>query len=75
MGTEAKLVYESNAGSVVYSENFEGFYNLNIMDGNIVPIVKGGRKSRKKKRKREKKTRRSTGKKRKRKRKTRKRKL
>lgn len=66
-GTPAKLVYESNMGSVVYSENFKGFYDLNILDGNIVPITKGGRKSMKKRRKRERKTKRSTGKKRKRK--------
>jgi predicted kinase len=75
MGTEAKLVYESNMGNVVYSENFKGFYDLNILDGNIVPNAKGGRKSRKKRRKGKRKTKRSTGKKRKRKRKTRKRKL
>ena len=49
MGTEAKLIYESNMGNVVYSENFEGFYNLNILDGNITLIAKGGRKSRKRK--------------------------
>jgi len=73
MGTEARLIYEYKTGSVVYSENFEGFYDLNIIDGNIVPIVKGGKKSRKRRRKRERKTKRSIGKKRKRKRKTRKR--
>lgn len=73
MGTEARLIYEYKTGSVVYSENFEGFYDLNIIDGNIVPIVKGGKKSRKKRRKRERKTKRSIGKKRKRRRKTRRR--
>ena len=79
MGTEAKLVYESNEGNVIYSEDFEGFYDLNIVDGNIIPIAnlrcEAGKKSRKKRKKRERKTKRSTGKKRKRKRKTRKRKL
>ena len=74
MGTEAKLVYESNMGNVVYSENFKGFYDLNILDGNITLIAKGGKKSRKKRGKRERRTKRLTGKKRKRKRKTRKRK-
>lgn len=76
MGTEARLIYEYKTGSVVYSENFEGFYDLNIIDGNIVPIVpivKGGKKSRKKRRKRERKTKRSTDKKKKRRRKTRRR--
>ena len=70
MGTEAKLVYESNMGNVVYSENFEGFYDLNILDGNITLIAKGGRKSRKRKGKKERKTKRSTSKRKKRKRKT-----
>ena len=74
MGTNAKLVYEYKTGNVVYSENFKRFYDLNIQDGNIIPIAKGGRKSRKKRRKRERKTKRSTGKKKKRKRKTRRRK-
>ena len=73
MGTEARLIYEYKTGSVVYSENFEGFYDLNIIDGNIVPIVKGGKKSRKRRRKRERKTKRSTDKKKKRRRKTRRR--
>ena len=71
MGTNAKLVYEYKTDNVVYSENFNGFYDLNIQDGNIIPIAKGGMKSRKKRRKRERKTKRSTGKKKKRKRKTR----
>ena len=70
IGTEAKLVYESNMGNVVYSENFEGFYDLNILDGNITLIAKGGRKSRKRKGKKERKTKRSTSKRKKRKRKT-----
>ena len=59
-------------GNVVYSENFKGFYDLNILNGNITLIAKGegnlGKRRRKKR-----KTKRSTGKKKK-ERKTRKRK-
>ena len=63
-GTEAKLIYESNMGNVVYSENFEGFYNLNILVEISLLLQKEEGNLGKEKEKREK-TKRSTGKKRK----------
>lgn len=57
--TMAELVYDYNNGKVVYSKNFEGFYDLNIRDSNITPIAGtndalAGKESKKRKSKRKK---------------------
>ena len=39
---ESKLIYKLERGKVVKSEDFEGFYDLNIQDGNIVYAWKRG---------------------------------